>query len=1005
MEVSKDVYKKLRDMVAEFNANKAYELETKYTGRLTKESFAHVIQYLRSNDFKEVVHPETLDILFQNADKRSFRLSVSGKDAIQEYCLYNRLAPKQVTSAMSKKFVDGFRSIILDEFGAKVDLREEASLSELELQEACIAVEKALKGYRYKKRFSYTDSSKQFRFDCTVVRRSKDINKQFMAHPKFAVSGVTQSIEQYEVEIECIHRGKVEDTTKQMLHHVAELYTVANGLPHFLSKTQKESILKGYLGMWMKSSMANIDFEQVRLKPRRYFIGPQPVTLEQKNVVTDGIGVNTILKDYTVTEKADGERCLFYIHSNHQGYFLNSKLEVIPSGMTFANMAPCIMDGEYITRDASGNKIKVYAFFDVYFFNGKNVMSLPLLSDDEKVESRLAILNEFKDKYKDRLLKETGVVFYVKRFLHGDIFREAKRLLDEATIGSFIYRIDGLIFTPKSLAVGGEFKGDQGDMMGAWNKLYKWKPPSENTIDFQVREQKDEYGKVKVTARNNKVYKMHNLLVGFKPSQWDGITAKAYLDKKIVKNHAYMSKLFTPPEETDPSICEYYAEVDDQGVCRCKNGDEIQFNSIVEFAYVNDASIAAPFRWVPLRVRKDKVSPNDFGPAINVWRSIHYPVTEENIAGKVPILSKDLPDEQVYYKRSIQRDKFASKTMMNFHTYWNKNILMIQGYCKGAKSLLDLACGKGGDIRKWVDAGIENVLGVDSVRDNIENPIDGAYARMIENKLQDKNYAFITMDASKVLDKYYIDQMQHEEDRLIAQKLWGLVPNDNSKYWGMAASKFEAVTCMFAVHYFFKSEKMLDAFLKNVANNLADGGVFLGTCLDGKRVKQALQNIAYKQSLTGRSEKDDRIMWNIQKLYTNEDVVDIGYNEEVRIYMESIGMETSEPLVNMSLLVQKLAKYDIHPVKIQSFEESYKQILELPVDTNNKVMMQALQQMSEAEKQYSFLNSFFVFRKGAVSSKVPSPKKADVVLPVQNDVVVTKTEAPVKKKLVIKKAT
>lgn len=37
------------------------------------------------------------------------------------------------------------------------------------------------------------------------------------------------------------------------------------------------------------------------------------------------------------------------------------------------------------------------------------------------------------------------------------------------------------------------------------------------------------------------------------------------------------------------------------------------------------------------------------------------------------------------------------------------------------------------------------------------------------------------------------------------------------------ARKYDAVTCMFAIHYFFVSEDAITMFLRNVANNLKDG--------------------------------------------------------------------------------------------------------------------------------------------------------------------------------------
>lgn len=38
--------------------------------------------------------------------------------------------------------------------------------------------------------------------------------------------------------------------------------------------------------------------------------------------------------------------------------------------------------------------------------------------------------------------------------------------------------------------------------------------------------------------------------------------------------------------------------------------------------------------------------------------------------------------------------------------------------------------------------------------------------------------------------------------------------------------KYDAVTCMFAIHYFFVSRAAITIFLSNVANNLKDGGSF-----------------------------------------------------------------------------------------------------------------------------------------------------------------------------------
>ena len=966
MEVSKHVFQQIQETAAQFISHPNYELEAKFIERVSKDAFVRALQYFKANGWKEQIKPPTLDISFKHGNK-PFRLSISGKDNIQKYCMTNKFDSSMVSEHISKTMIPKFPSIVLEDIAMKIDLRREEDVTEIKLEELVLSAEAALKGYRYKQRFSYTSASSPFRFDFTVVKRSRDTDKQYMIHKDFACSGVTSSMERFEIECECVKRENAKQITLGLLKHMAELYAVINGMAAVLPKSERESALKEYLSLWVK----NPDLDEVAKRPRKYFMGPQPVTLEQANVITDGVGVNTIISDYTVTEKADGERCLLYITKQGKAYFLNSKLEVLPTGLEFNTGKQTVIDGELITKDLVGNKISMYAMFDLYYMNGEPMTHHPLIEDGK---GRLDILKDFVKKHKTTFDAST-TSFYVKRFLHGeDIFKSAKYILDQEKLKNFAYRIDGLIFTPKNLAVGGYYKADKGELFGAWSKLYKWKPPAENTIDFKVKEQKNANGSSKVTVKDGQMYKMYHIYVGYKPSQWEPITATNFISKNIKnKNNVYTTdKLFTPNDELDTSICEFYGQINEYGDVVCKNQDIFEDDKIIEFAYINDSKIAAPYRWVPLRIRKDKTAPNDFGPAMNVWRSIHQPVTETIICGEKKVYTKDVPEDNVYYKRSMDRDKFASKAMMNFHSYWNKNVMLYSKF-KDTNSLMDIACGKGGDIKKWYDAGINKVFGVDYSRDNIENPVDGAYSRLLQyqskdyNGWKDKQYVFLNMDASKVIDREYIETMPNKEDQQLARKLWGISGLESDPYFGFAKDKFDLVSCMFAIHYFFENEQKLDAFIKNVNNNLRPGGHFIGTCLDGLLVKKALKDVKTSASITGKL--DDRILWNIQKLYDNE-TENIGFGEEIQIYMESIGREANEYLVNMKLLIDKLAAYDIVPVKIQSFQETYQYIMNMKAEelaAHTPFLVDEVKKMTEEEKKYSFLNCMFIFQKKATS--------------------------------------
>eukprot|EP00887_Chlorella_sp_A99_P001412 scaffold8.g1412.t1 len=139
-------------------------------------------------------------------------------------------------------------------------------------------------------------------------------------------------------------------------------------------------------------------------------------------------------------------------------------------------------------------------------------------------------------------------------------------------------------------------------------------------------------------------------------------------------------------------------------------------------------------------------------------------------------------------------------------------------FATGAESLLDLACGRGGDIWKWMDAGIRTVKGVDL------SPGEIAEARKRFEEARAKH-------GDPGLDYTFED-----------------TPSLGLADWSSGRA-FDIVTCMFAIHYFFVTEAALQqagcggaggGFLRNVSANLADGGYFIGTVPDGKRVNECI---------------------------------------------------------------------------------------------------------------------------------------------------------------------
>jgi len=1032
MEINKATYDRLLDVVTLFTQSQTYELEGKYKGDISREAFTRAIQHCKASKHKENNQPETMDILVRLGGT-VYRVSVCGKENIATVFKNNAL-PEKDTSFMKKVIVNGVKPFHLNDITFKVDLKDEMPVTKDIQNEIILKFATLDKGFRYKKRYSYEDSSQQgfpIRYDLSIVRTSKYVGPEFIAHKTMSQSQVLSSNtkEVFEVEVEVVRSDA--DGAKRLLNATAKSFFVAMvsmylnlvNEKYYISEETKLEVLKNYLRLCFaqSSSSGNISalLKGVTFKPKEYFIGPQPVTLERKNVIAPGLGIVSIQKHYTVTEKADGERYLLFVNADGKCYFINNRLSIKYSGVKLNTVTNTILDGELITSDALGRKASMFGIFDVYFNNASDVRMYPLVNDGKsdieivgmKGKSRLAIMKEFEQHYKSTF-ETQGIKLFAKEFKYdGDIFDLSKSILDNQDGGKYPYKIDGLIFTPKYFAVGGQFVKDKPSNVRTWDVVFKWKPPHDNTIDFLVRFEKDEFGKPLVLEKDGVYKKIVTLYVGYNPAIHERLTARRFLTNDVTTSKAYIPKEFVPGDVVDASISNAYLPIVEKPgtfvgntLPLCNSGDVIEDNSIIEFAFKDgngngNGSTSYPEMWVPLRTRHDKTemlrkfglshTANDYKTAMNVWSSIQNPVTKDIISGKVTIDSGDIVDEDIYFSSTLDRYKYASLIMKNFHNEYIKKRELIMKMPKGAK-LFDIACGKAGDLRKWMEAGFSGVFGIDVFRDNIENRKNGAYARTLEtlsysqqhqHNSKSRKYVYLTADASQKINAEFVNNIADVDDKYVAQALWGLVPISKikeeslQKYYNFVKGGFDVISCQFAIHYFFENAETLDNFVYNVETNLRPGGYLIGTCLDGHLIKEKLANLKKGESVEGSHE--DRVLWNIKKLYDNNGSIKLG--EQIEIYMESIGKPIKEFLVDFNLLKSKLGEKGIEVLRpedceafdidksIESFKYSYYKAVNATtsegVGNTKSQLTKDIRKMSEEEKEYSFLNSWFIFRK------------------------------------------
>jgi hypothetical protein len=686
---------------------------------------------------------------------------------------------------------------------------------------------------------------------------------------------------------------------------------------------------------------------------------------------------------------------------------VNNNYKVEDTGMTVSDAGHnSLIDGEYISchnRKDEASK-GLYAAFDIYYLGGKKVTHFPLINDNtDKSQSRYKYLLQFEDLISS---KNASVQYITKEHKYSnDILKDCRDILTNHK--SFPYEIDGLIFTPAKLALYSYYANQPAKITEnvKWDRVFKWKPDDQNTIDFLIKIDK-------TLTKNGLKYKEAKLYVGYNASQWEDIDItkglklrydKEYAKKQRPTQNVYIPTLFRPTIHYTPGVEYAHIRQNTKGELRAENGDKIENDSIVEFRYINDASIPVSERWRPIRVREDKTrifkkgilskTANDLSVALNIWRTIHNPVTTAMITGNQPVYNKeasDVPDERlldtddVYYSRNIPRECLLSVHMLNFHNQGVKRQLYEKPPKKG--TLLELCCGEAGDLNRWLDSGYSFILGVDLVKKNIYNPKSGCYSRMLKRRGQYMR----TVDPKETKRIYYPDMVfaagdcavpikngqaaaaigdKDSEDILkIVMNKQGSVASHLKYVAAKGADGFDAISCMFAVHYFFESEEKLDGFLDNIALNLKKNGVFFCTFMNGEKVETAIAN-GNGDMIEGKKFLDNASVgmpvWAIVRRYQKS--TKSAYGKKIDVYIENTQKFIPEYLVSFKTLVEKAKQHGLALLETQMFEETFQnlkaKIPEAEEDYSHLDNDIIELDKDDIQKQFSFLNQFAIFQK------------------------------------------
>lgn len=968
---------------------------------ITKTDFDNVIKKLLSLGFKfQKKNAYTLKIQNEYVDPKTgktkmsmVRTEIVGIHDIQKYCQNNRpeessvrFTQKQYATA-SNNPQHVYYPVNFDDFNFRLAYQTEKHVATSSSLGRSIlnTWNDNKKTFRYINRSTLIHEQYPFLIDLSVVKDSRRERGQYVPEYTFEASKVLDSVPKYEIEIEVINKAVGPGTPFNHPKHLADtlrkcVRMILSGLQETnfpVSYKELRQIQNKYFQLVYPEEYENItgrkasrkndkgdsdddedDDEdedddnnnnnegkgnqerntRIRLTSKN-FIGPSSYTLQIQNIMLPNpdSDVPNVRYNYTVTDKADGERKMMFIApKTGRIYLIDTNMNVQFTGTVSLNpkLYNTLIDGEHIIHNARGEYINVFAAFDIYYLHKTDVrggLFVPLNADDIPEKYRLPLLTRVIKHLDAKSVMSHDALpplrIECKKFeivsSRQTIFQCCELILSRINEGHYEYNTDGLIFTPADYAVGANHAGD--NVAGpktriTWDYSFKWKPPQYNTIDFLVTTKKGDnnmdlikymyHDGIDLSSTSGQVsqYKTLVLRVGYDEKKHGYLNPCAsIIEDKIPRienvdnDDSYKPAPFYPscPYDPDAHVCNIVIRPDESGSAQMltEEQDVIYDETIVEFRYNPEKPVH--WRWEPLRVRHEKTAEyrsglknygNAYHVANNNWYSIHNPITEEMIT-----TGEDIPEEMsnddIYYNRAITtKGKEGAKlltmtqNMRDFHNLYVKKSL-IMGVSKMGNTLIDMAAGKGGDLPKWIAAKLSFVLGLDVSKDNVENKIDGICARYLNYR---KKYThmpsgiFIHADSSHVIKTG--QAAITERYKLILRAIFGEGAKDADllgrgvyNAYGKGADGFDVCSVQFAVHYFFENVKKLHTFLRNVCECTKVGGYFIGTCYDGETIFNELKDkeMGESMAITQKPDGEDPVkIWSVTKQYYQEEFVD-----------------------------------------------------------------------------------------------------------------------------------
>lgn len=578
----------------------------------------------------------------------------------------------------------------------------------------------------------------------------------------------------------------------------------------------------------------------------------------QVGVISNYLLMKIPLSSFVYSEKTDG------IHANlliHEGKIYN-----VTNIKEIRHIGDCECKSTLILdTEEYENK---YFIFDVYVVDGN------VIGDKFFIERMAAVepyLDSLGDKFVIKTFKPVPSIEFLIEYIKHDVSPDTGNEID----GVILQRTD----TP--------YNSDR-DVY-----VYKMKPASLMTTDLLMKYQEETKSYKLYTSGS---YKSYFDAPTSRPRQEDyvyDLEGHVFERKKLQRFPEKMLILFDTPYYPNLGVYEvsetwnskgfFKRNIDaaDQIISNLIRYPDSLDNKIVEMALTEDR------KWIPIRVRTDKVKPNGLLTGLSCVGAVFDPIR---------------PLDEIYFQKGAAMESAKQTFVHELNGIFRKYIIEAHINPIGRfATVIDLCGGRGADTFDLYSNGATNLFAIDSDSTALRQYVDrcmnvkfmhkkGEYKpllRSFRNNVNEKGNPISVNVLKHELGKSYTEVMQDLKSRF---------------EW---RGSCRVVLMNFAIHYLCTSQANIDALAKFVKNVLDDRGLFIFTYFEGNSiVEKAEKNDAKIGPFNIKIRQVRRVIHAKMPLVTFRNAKSEAYVEEPLV--------TDESLTKLDTYLDKIEDYNVY---------------------------------------------------------------------------------------------